>query len=169
MCERAAQTQVVSPVNFNAPGQVVIAGDSAAVIRAMTLASEAGAKRVVQLPVSVPAHCSLMIPAAEGLAACLNDIAVRSPTIPVLHNIDTRDRHEPIAIKDALQRQIYSPVRWAETVKAFANRGVAMILELGPGKVLTGLTKRVDRSLKSLCVHNPASLELALERCQAAA
>jgi [acyl-carrier-protein] S-malonyltransferase len=169
VCARAAQGQVVSTANFNAPGQVVIAGDAAAVIRAMALATAAGAKRVVRLPVSVPAHCSLMIPAAKALASYLAQTRVQSPDIPVLHNTDVMSRADPDAIKDVLARQLYSPVRWIETIQAFAARGIATILELGPGKVLTGLNKRIDRSLQCLGVYDPPSLENALAKCEALA
>lgn len=166
-CARAAQGDVVSAVNFNAPRQVVIAGDTAAVLRALSLATEVGAKRVVRLPVSVPAHCSLMIPAAQRLAAHLAKTPVQPPAIPVLHNTDADSHSGADAIKATLARQLYNPVRWVETVQAFAASGAETILELGPRKVLTGLTKRIDKSLQSLCVHDPRSLEQALVKCGA--
>jgi [acyl-carrier-protein] S-malonyltransferase len=162
VCARAAQGQTVAPVNFNAPGQVVIAGDTAAVIRAMALATEAGARRVVRLAVSVPAHCSLMTPAAEALAPYLAETKLRSPEIPVLHNVDVRHYDDPDAIRTALGRQLYSPVRWVETIRTFAGRGVRSVFEFGPGKILTGLNKRVEKSLQCLCVSDPPSLERAL-------
>lgn len=169
VCTRAAQGQVVSAVNFNAPGQVVIAGDVPAVVRAMSSATEAGAKRVVRLTVSVPAHCSLMIPAARRLTARLAETPIQPPEIPVLHNTDVESHSDPAAIRDALARQLYSPVRWVETVQTMARRGIDMVLELGPGKVLTGLNKRIDRSLQCLCVHDPQSLQQALEKSGARA
>jgi [acyl-carrier-protein] S-malonyltransferase len=119
---------------------------------------------VVRLSVSVPAHCSLMLPAAKALTAHLAKARIQSPAIPVLHNADVESHSDPGAIRDVLARQLYSPVRWAETVQAFAARGVGAIFELGPGKVLTGLNKRIDRSLQSLCVCDPLSLEQALAR-----
>jgi [acyl-carrier-protein] S-malonyltransferase len=166
LCARAAQGQVVSAVNFNAPAQVVIAGEAAAVERAIVLASQAGAKRAVRLPVSVPAHCSLMRPAAQALAPFLAEIDFKSPDIPVLHNVDTASHRGPNDIRDVLARQMYSPVRWVETVRAFAADGVGTVLELGPGRALTGLNKRIDRALQCLCVQDSASLDQALNHCK---
>lgn len=162
VCACAAWGQIVGPVNFNAPGQVVIAGDTAAVIRAMALATEAGARRVVRLAVSVPAHCSLMTPAAEALAPYLAEAKLRSPEIAVLHNVDVRHHTDPDAIRAVLGRQLYSPVRWVETIRTFAARGVRSVFEFGPGKILTGLNKRIEKSLQCLCVYDPSSLERAL-------
>jgi [acyl-carrier-protein] S-malonyltransferase len=166
-CERAAQGQVVSAVNFNAPGQVVIAGHVAAVKRAMSLATDTGAKRVMRLAVSVPAHCSLMNTAATALADRIARITIRAPAIPVLHNVDVEMHADPEAIADVLARQLHSPVRWVETVQKFRACGVRTIIELGPGKVLTGLNKRIDRSLQCLGVYDPSSLEQALVTCRA--
>jgi [acyl-carrier-protein] S-malonyltransferase len=169
VCARAARDQVVSAANFNAPGQVVIAGNTPAVLRAMSLATEAGAKRVVQLSVSVPAHCSLMIPAARRFATHLAQARFQSPDTPVVHNTDVASHGDPSTIRDVLTRQLYSPVRWVETVRSFAARGVTAIVELGPGKVLTGLNRRVDKALQCLCVHDPKSLDEALAKSEALA
>ena len=144
VCAEAAQGEVLEAVNFNSPGQVVIAGHKAAVERGMVLAKEKGAKRALPLPVSVPSHCALMHPAAEQLAAALADVAIHAPQIPVLHNADVMTYSNPDQIRDALARQLYSPVRWVETVQAMANDGVTLAAECGPGKVLAGLTKRID-------------------------
>lgn len=144
VCTEAAQGEVLEAVNFNSPGQVVIAGHKAAVERGMVLAKEKGAKRALPLPVSVPSHCALMRPAAEQLAAALADVAIQAPQIPVLHNADVMTYSNPDQIRDALARQLYSPVRWVETVQAMANDGVTLAAECGPGKVLAGLTKRID-------------------------
>ena len=144
VCAEAAQAEVLEAVNFNAPGQVVIAGDKAAVERGMALAKEKGAKRALLLPVSVPSHCALMRPAAVELALALVDIEIRTPQVPVLHNADLVAYCQPAQIRDALMRQLYSPVRWVETIQKIANEGVTLAAECGPGKVLTSLTKRID-------------------------
>ena len=144
LCTEAAQGEVLEAVNFNSPGQVVIAGHKAAVERGMVLAKEKGAKRALPLPVSVPSHCALMRPAAEQLAIALANIAIQPPQIPVLHNADVAAYSNPDQIRDALARQLYSPVRWVETVQAMANDGVTLAAECGPGRVLAGLTKRID-------------------------
>lgn len=144
LCTEAAQGEVLEAVNFNSPGQVVIAGHKAAVERGMVLAKEKGAKRALPLPVSVPSHCALMRPAAEQLATALANIAIRPPQIPVLHNADVAAYSNPDQIRDALARQLYSPVRWVETVQAMANDGVILAAECGPGRVLAGLIKRID-------------------------
>lgn len=165
VCERAADGQVVSAVNFNSPGQVVIAGHSDAVDRAVELAKEAGAKRAIKLAVSVPSHCELMRPAAEGLAMFLESTELHSPQIPVLHNVDVATYEDVAAIRQALLGQLYQPVRWVETVQAIKNRDVDQLIEFGPGRVLTGLTRRIDRSMSALGVFDPESLEKALEVC----
>lgn len=141
-CAEAAQGEVLEAVNFNSPGQVVIAGNKAAVERGMALAKEKGAKRALPLPVSVPSHCALMKPAAEKLRAALAEIEVRLPSVPVLHNADVAAHATADAIRDALARQLYSPVRWVETMFALRDQGVQLIAECGPGKVLAGLNKR---------------------------
>ena len=147
VCAEAAQAEVLEAVNFNAPGQVVIAGDKAAVERGMALAKEKGAKRALLLPVSVPSHCALMRPAAVQLALALADIEIRTPQVPVLHNADLLAYRQPAQIRDALMRQLYSPVRWVETIQKIANDGVTQAAECGPGKVLTSLTKRIDERI----------------------
>jgi [acyl-carrier-protein] S-malonyltransferase len=143
VCAEAAQGEVLEAVNFNSPGQVVIAGNKAAVERGMEAAKGKGAKRALILPVSVPSHCALMKPAAEKLAAYLSDVSIAAPKVPVLHNADVAAYNDAAAIKDALVRQLYCPVRWVETVQAIAAQGVAHAVECGPGKVLAGLNKRI--------------------------
>ena len=167
LCAQAAQGEVAEAVNFNSPGQVVIAGDRTAIERAIGLAKEAGAKRALLLPVSVPSHCVLMKPAADELAAMLADIEVRMPTIPVLHNVDVAEAADANAIRGKLVKQLYQPVRWVETIQAMKARGATLFLEPGPGKVLTGLGKRIDKTLTFLPVLDPASLDKALEACNA--
>ena len=159
VCAEAALGEVLEAVNFNSPGQVVIAGHKAAVERGMALAKEKGAKRALALPVSVPSHCALMRPAADKLALALTGIAVNSPAIPVLHNVDVASYHDPDLIRDALTRQLYSPVRWSETLHAMAESGVTHVVECGPGKILTGLTKRTDARLQPFALTSLAALE----------
>lgn len=163
-CEESAQGQVVSPVNFNSPGQVVIAGNKEAVERAGAACKAAGAKRALPLPVSVPSHCALMKPAADKLAVALQDITFNAPTVPVVNNVDVRAETAPEAIRSALVRQLYSPVRWTESVEFMAAEGVTLLLEVGPGKVLTGLTKRIVDTLTAAAVNDTASLSAALEQ-----
>lgn len=158
-CAEAAQGGVVSAANLNSPGQIVIAGSKAAVERAIVTAKARGAKRAVLLPVSAPFHCALMKPAAERLEQALAGIEVRVPTIPVLNNVDVAVEDQPERIKDALVRQAYSPVRWIETVQAIAGRGVTHVFECGPGKVLAGMTKRIEASLQGGAIADVASLE----------
>lgn len=147
LCAESAKDEVLEAVNFNSPGQVVIAGNKAAVERGMALAKEKGAKRALALPVSVPSHCALMKPAAEALAAYLKDVTINTPKTPVIHNADIAFYDDSDKIKDALVRQLHSPVRWGETVKMFHAQGVSNAAECGPGKILTGLTKRIVREL----------------------
>ncbi len=161
VCSEAAKGEVLDAVNLNSPGQVVIAGNKAAVERGMALAKEKGAKRALPLPVSVPSHSRLMKPAAEKLAAYLAHVTIVSPQIPVLHNTDVSDHADPQEIKDALARQLYSPVRWVETILALKNRGATRFVECGPGKVLAGLNKRIDGSLATLAIIDSASLDSA--------
>jgi [acyl-carrier-protein] S-malonyltransferase len=163
-CEESAQGQVVSPVNFNSPGQVVIAGNKEAVERAGAGCKAAGAKRALPLPVSVPSHCALMKPAAEKLAAALKDVDFKAPSVPVVNNVDVRTETDPEAIRSALVRQLYSPVRWTESVEFMEAKGVSSLLEIGPGKVLTGLTKRIVDTLTAAAVNDSASLSAALEQ-----
>ncbi len=158
VCTEAAGGEVVEAVNLNAPGQVVIAGHRAAVERAMEAAKAAGAKRALLLPVSVPSHCALMRPASERLAERLREIELKAPTIPVLHNVDVAECSDPDGIRDRLVRQLYSPVRWVETVEALAARGIEQVVECGPGKVLAGLNKRIVRGLDAVAVFDPASV-----------
>ncbi|MDC0612583.1 ACP S-malonyltransferase, partial [Vibrio sp.] len=158
-CEQAAEGQVVSPVNFNSPGQVVIAGNKEAVERAGALCKEAGAKRALPLPVSVPSHCALMKPAADKLAEALKEIEFNSPAIPVINNVDVIAETLPENIKNALVRQLYSPVRWTEGVQKMHEQGVEKLIEVGPGKVLTGLAKRIVKALDAAAVNDSASFE----------
>ncbi len=160
-CEQAAEDQVVAPVNFNSPGQVVIAGNKEAVDRANILCKEAGAKRALLLPVSVPSHCILMKPAADRLATELNAMTFNAPQIPVINNANVEKATDADAIKLALVKQLYGPVRWTETVECMANEGVETLLEMGPGKVLTGLTKRIVKTLNAMSVNDVASLDSA--------
>lgn len=161
-CTRAAGEEVVEAVNYNSPGQVVIAGHAAAVERAGEIARSLGAKRVMPLPVSVPSHCRLMKPAAERMAKRLADTPIRRPSIPVIQNTTASTAEEPEAIRDALALQLYSPVRWVESMRYAAGQGVTRVLEFGPGKVLGGLAKRIDDRLTGVSVNDPDSLEGAL-------
>ncbi|XWY20959.1 ACP S-malonyltransferase [Bisgaard Taxon 45] len=157
-CADSAQGEVVSAVNFNSPGQVVIAGAKDAVERAAIACKEAGAKRALPLAVSVPSHCALMKPAADQLAVSLDNIAIRMPATPVINNVDVASETENSAIRAALVRQLYSPVRWTETVERMAKGGVQVLVEIGPNKVLTGLTKRIVADLQAAAVNDLASL-----------
>jgi [acyl-carrier-protein] S-malonyltransferase len=163
-CAAAAQGQVVEPANFNSPGQVVIAGDTAAVSRAIEAAKARGAKRAVLLPVSVPAHSSLMLKAAERLRERLTGISVRAPQIRYLSAVDAAEHETPDDIRQLLVRQLSSPVRWSEALRALATPNVRQVLECGPGKVLTGLNKRIERreGLAFLALEDPATLAAAL-------
>ena len=157
-CQNAEQGEVVSAVNFNSPGQVVIAGAKAAVERAAVLCKEAGAKRALPLAVSVPSHCALMKPAADQLAVSLESIAVKSPAVAVINNVAVKTENDAQAIRHALVRQLYSPVRWTETVEKMATNGIEVLVEMGPNKVLNGLTKRIADNLQAVSVNDPASL-----------
>ena len=159
VCAAAEQGEVCEAVNFNSVGQVVIAGNTAAVERAMQAAKEAGAKRALPLPVSVPSHCRLMQPAAEKLAAALNEVDVQPPRIRVIHNADVAAHTEPAQIKDALVRQLYSPVRWTETVQLLVREGITQSAECGPGKVLAGLAKRIDKEAACTALVSQSSVE----------
>lgn len=161
LCEQNANGEVLAPVNFNSPGQVVIAGTAAAVGRAVANAKAAGAKLAKPLPVSVPSHCALMHPAAERMHARLKQVEVRAPRIPVLHNAHVRAETDPEAIRDALVRQIESPVRWVETVQKMAADGIGKLVECGPGKVLAGLNKRIAKDSQTLPVYDPETLAQA--------
>lgn len=164
VCRDAEEGEVVQAVNFNTPGQVVIAGARSAVERAANLATEAGARRALLLSVSVPAHSDLMKPAAEELVEALAAASLEPPGIPVISNADVVCYETVEQIRDGLKRQLYSPVRWAETIGFMIEHGTSRIVECGPGKVLAGLNRRIDRSLSSTCLDSPASLEAALEQ-----
>jgi [acyl-carrier-protein] S-malonyltransferase len=162
VCAEAAQGQVVEPVNFNAPAQIVIAGHREAVERAIALAKTRGAKRGLLLPVSAPFHSSLLKPAAERLEAYLAKVELSAPLIPVLHNVDVASAATPDAVRGALARQAASPVRWADTMRAFAASGVTHIVECGPGAVLTGLAKRTVPELTVYSTNDGDALAAAL-------
>lgn len=161
-CNTSAQGEVVAPVNFNSPGQVVIAGSAAAVDRAMAACKSAGAKRALPLSVSAPFHTEMMRPAAERLAPQVEATEFRSPRIPVVHNVSARLETDPAKIKNLMIEQIYLPVRWVECVQSLCALGVEQTLECGPGKVLSGLNKRIDKSLATLAVESPEELQSAL-------
>jgi [acyl-carrier-protein] S-malonyltransferase len=162
VCAEAAQSEVLEAVNYNSPGQVVIAGNRAAVERGMELAKARGAKRAIMLPMSVPSHCSLLRGAAEKLRACLEGVAITAPAIPVLHNADVQSHAAAAAIRDALVRQLYSPVRWVETVLEFGRLGITHNAECAPGKVLAGLNKRIDAGQQVLALNDGEALKAAL-------
>jgi [acyl-carrier-protein] S-malonyltransferase len=162
VCAEGAQDEVLEAVNFNSPGQVVIAGNRSAVERGMELAKAKGAKRAIMLPMSVPSHCSLLKGAAEQLRGYLQNVAVQAPAIPVLHNADVAAYSDAAAIKDALVRQLYSPVRWVETVLAFGKQGITHNAECAPGKVLAGLNKRIDTNQQALALNDGEALKAAL-------
>jgi [acyl-carrier-protein] S-malonyltransferase len=158
-CAEAAQGEIVQAVNFNSPGQVVIAGHAAAVKRACDAAKAKGAKRALPLPVSAPFHSALMQPAAERLQQYMQSIAFKAPRIAVINNVDVASYDDPARIKDALVRQAFNPVRWVETIQAFAAQGITHVAECGPGKVLAGMTKRIEGKLESLALADKASIE----------
>lgn len=162
ICELAAQGNVLAPANYNAIGQVVLAGEAEAINRAIELADKAGAKLIKKLPMSVPSHCSLLKPAAEKLATYLQQVTCQRPQIPVINNVEVYCEQEPAAIKEALVRQLYNPVRWVETVQYIAKQGIELIVECGPGKVLAGLTKRIEASLPAVSVSDPIGLQQSL-------
>lgn len=162
VCQSAAGHEVVSAVNFNSPGQVVIAGHRGAVERATELAKAAGAKRAVLLPVSVPSHCALMKPAADRLAEVIAGLAINEPDIPVINNVDVAVETTADAIRAALVRQLYSPVRWVETVQRIKAMDVATAIECGPGKVLAGLNKRIERDMNVIAMYDAETLSQAL-------
>ena len=162
VCAEAAQGEVLEAVNYNSPAQVVIAGNRAAVERGMELAKAKGAKRAIMLPMSVPSHCQLLKGAAEQLRGYLADVAVQAPIIPVLHNADVAAYSDGAAIRDALVRQLYSPVRWVETVLEFGKQGITHNAECAPGKVLAGLNKRIDTNQQALAINDGEALKSAL-------
>ncbi len=161
-CIEAAQGEIVEPVNFNAPSQVVIAGHKAAVERASVIAKSKGAKRAVMLPVSAPFHSSLLKPAALRLEDYLRSVSFHAPAITLINNVDVAVTNDPASIKDALARQACSPVRWVELIQALAKSGITHVAECGPGKVLSGLTKRINGALNSISISDAASLNVAI-------
>ncbi len=162
-CAHAAQNEVVSAVNFNAPGQVVIAGHKAAVERAIAACKESGAKKAILLSVSVPSHCALMTPAAERLSETMATLNWQLPDIPVLHNADVMVHTDVEAIQQVLAAQLHQPVRWVESIEKMAAENIQQVIECGPGKVLTGLHKRINKSLQALPMFDNASLDKALQ------
>jgi [acyl-carrier-protein] S-malonyltransferase len=162
-CIEAAQGEVVEPVNFNAPAQVVIAGHKAAVERACELAKSKGAKRALPLPVSAPFHSSLLKPASDRLRDYLGQVNFASPSIQLINNVDVAIETDAAAIKDALVRQAAAPVRWVESVQKMSSLGIARVIECGPGKVLSGLVKRIDTQISADAINDQASLEAVLE------
>lgn len=162
-CANAQSVGVVDAVNFNAPGQVVIAGSNAAVEAAMDSCKAAGAKRALPLPVSAPFHTSLMKPAADNLADLVNSVTFSAPQVPVVHNVHAQTESDPETIKALMLEQIYSPVKWVDCVNQLKNNGATTLIECGPGKVLSGLTKRIDREISSLATDNVADFTAALE------
>lgn len=163
-CNDAAEDQIVSPVNFNSPGQVVIAGHKEAVERASAVCQEKGASKVIPLVVSGPFHCALMKPAADQLKETLDTITINSPEVPVINNVDVSIVSEPDQIKEALIRQIYNPVRWLETIQWLESNGTEAYVECGPGKVLAGLNKRINRRSVVHTTNNVATFEKLLEK-----
>ena len=163
VCLDAADGEVLEAVNYNSPGQVVVAGNKSAVERVTILAKEKGAKRALELPVSVPSHCALMKPAAEQLAEVMAGITFNTSSIPVLNNVDVMAAKSEADIRDALKRQLFSPVRWVETIEKMSTDGVDKVIECGPGKVLVGLNKRINKSMVSAALIDSASIEAALE------
>ena len=161
-CTEANDLGVVDAVNFNAPGQVVIAGSNEAVERAMEICKDAGAKRALPLPVSAPFHTSLMKPAADNLADMVKAVTFRSPEVPIMHNVHAQNEQDPQAIKALMLEQIYSPVKWVDCVKQLKQSGVSTLVECGPGKVLSGLAKRIDRELTAVATESAADFDAAL-------
>ncbi len=163
MCEQASAAGVAEAANFNSPGQVVVAGQHAAIERAIELAKEAGARRAIMLAVSVPSHSSLMVPAGEALAESLNAAPFSTPSITVINAVDAVPYADADDIRARLSRQISSPVRWVDTVQRLLADGTSSIVECGPGKVLVGLIKRIDRKLPAICIDSAGTLQTALE------
>jgi [acyl-carrier-protein] S-malonyltransferase len=168
-CAEGAQGEIVEPVNFNAPAQVVIAGHAAAVVRACEAAKRLGAKRALPLAVSAPFHSSLLKPASLQLARRLADTSMNSPAVPVINNIDVQAESDPVRIRDALARQAAGPVKWSQIIARMAAEGVTHVVECGPGRVLSGLTKRIAPAVESLSISDAASLRDTLDRLAGAA
>jgi [acyl-carrier-protein] S-malonyltransferase len=164
VCREAGQGEVVSPANLNSPGQVVIAGHAAAVARAVELAKARGARRAVLLNVSAPFHCALMQSAQERLAQDLEAAQIADPQIPLVNNVDAQVVRSALAVRDGLKRQVTSPVRWEESIRVLRTQAVELFIEVGPGKVLTGLLRQIDRQAGSLHVEDVASLNEVLAR-----
>lgn len=162
ICESLQTERIVEPANYNAPGQIVIGGHGDAVAQALEGCREAGAKRAVELALSVPSHCSLMRDAADELAQLLDEVEFAAPAIPVVHNVDASTHEGADATKAALRRQLYNPVRWSESVQTLRDAGAEMLVELGPGKVLAGLARRIDRRFPAAAVEDPETLAKAL-------
>jgi len=162
LCTEQAQGEVLSPANFNSIGQVVVAGHCAAVERLVAVAKQHGARKAQLLPVSVPSHCALMVEAAKLLAERLTDVAIATPQIPVIHNVDVARHDHPDDIRAALVQQLSKPVRWVETIQRFASESVHIVIESGPGKVLAGINKRIIRELPTISLNNDESLQSAL-------
>jgi [acyl-carrier-protein] S-malonyltransferase len=158
VCAAASSAGVAEAANYNSPGQIVIAGDTAGVNRAMELAKARGAKRTVLLPMSVPSHCSLMRPAAERLRERIQSLQVRAPSIAFLNDVDAASEKEPVRIRDAMSRQLYNPVRWVDIVKAMGAQGATQVVECGPGGVLTGVNRRANPDLKAVALKDAQSL-----------
>ncbi|MBU2765897.1 ACP S-malonyltransferase [Acidithiobacillus ferrivorans] len=163
LCAQEARGEVLAAANFNAPGQVVVAGHQTAIARLVESARAAGAKRVVVLPVSVPSHCSLMMSAAERFQTTLESVQFRSPKATVVHNADVQSHNTPDSIRAALAKQLYSPVRWTDTIRHLARQGAMTFVEMGPGRVLSGLGKRIEPSLTMLHIEDDKSLKATLE------
>lgn len=161
-CKQAAEGEVLQAVNYNSPGQVVVAGSKAAIERIVTVAKGMGAKRALPLPVSVPSHCDLMKPAAEQLAEKLKSITFSAATVPVINNVDVVAETDADKIRDALVRQLFNPVRWVGTIQKMATDGVDQLIECGPGRVLIGLNKRINKGMSAAAVFDPASFDKAL-------
>ncbi len=166
ICQQVAEGEVVAPANYNSPGQVVISGHLSAVQRAMEAADKAGAKRSIMLNVSVPSHCSLMKPAVDQLAQQLDSIEFHQSATKVVHNVDACSHENLSSVRDALVQQVCMPVRWSDVIKQIKSRGITHFVELGPGKVLTGLMRRIDRSLTALHVLDSKSLDKTLQRLE---
>jgi [acyl-carrier-protein] S-malonyltransferase len=168
ICREVAEDQVVVPANHNSPGQIVIAGHAAAVERALHKCKDAGARRAVKLPVSVPSHSPLMQPAAEAMRGILDDTEIRSPVVPVVHNCDVASHEDPDAIRAALVEQLTSPVRWTESVRAICETGIMDFAECGPGKVLCGLGRRIERQANWVALEDPETLEETISKLKEA-
>lgn len=168
LCAAFPGAGVLEPVNYNSPGQVVVAGEAAALDWLLENGKAQGARMVMRLPVSVPSHCSLMRQAARQLSERLAQTAIHAPAIPVLHNLDAAPRSDAAGIRRALEEQLYRPVQWTRTIQALAGQGIGLFLECGPGRVLTGLNKRIDKNLQSFALEDPEGMNAALARMREA-